>query len=310
MKELTASRPVHTERRPDTGAEASDAEHNVYLIDEMYEDIGDNWRMIGRARIGMSHWGAYDPWRPISEIVIEPNKAGHMVHGLERRGLGLPLPQAIRFRVWSETGYLWVVLGDRQGRRSSSIIPISGLKPRLWCEIELPLADTAPMGVGAEPIHDLDLIAFLTRESSGEVAERSIRLGFRNLQAIYPQGTGPINPVVTRESLESLLSPLDPAIEEIDRLLSLAREQGLDVRYPAVSRAVLDRYRREVFSMIHPMDPLAAYRTPESYWSVPTAPKPSCGRSSTTRPACWLSRTFRSRTSRSGKVRFMPVTAR
>ncbi len=246
---------------PDVAGRAQDSERNVYLIDAMYEDIGDHWQMIGRARIGMSHWGAYDPWRPISEIVIEPSKAGHMVHGLERRGLRLPLPEAVRFRVWSETGYLWVVLGDSDGRRVSSIIPIGGLQPRRWCEVELPLADTAPMGVGAEPIRDLDLVAFLTRESSGEVAERPVHLGFRNLQAIYPKGVGPTNLVVTRESLEATLTPLGPAIEEIDRLLDQAREKRIDVRYPTVSRTVLERYRGEVFSMIHPMDPLVADRT-------------------------------------------------
>ena len=239
----------------------ADASLNVYEIDPIRMDIFDNWRTIGRTKMHFLIWSAFEPGRRMIELWIEPSKAGQMVHGVERRGLKLPLPKAVRFRVWTNVTYLWVVLGDRQGRRVSSRIPLAGLRPCRWCDIELPLDKTVPMGVGAERIKELDLIAFLTRESAGEHEETTVRMCLSKLEAVYPKGVGPTNPTFTKQDLAKMLEPLPAMIDQVDRLMTQARDKGIDVRYPAVSRAVLHRYRGEVNAMYRDKDPFIAKRT-------------------------------------------------
>ncbi len=239
----------------------ADAHLNAYLIDPITVDIFDHWRPIGRTTIQLLYWGAFEPGRPMIELRIEPGKAGQRVHGVQRRGLRLPLPKALRFRVWTDATYLWVVLGDRARRRVSSRVPIEGLRPCRWCDIELPLDKTVPMGVGGERIQGLDLIAFLTRESAGEHEEAPVRMCFSKLEAVYPKGVGPTNPTFTKQDLTKMLKPLAAMIEQVDPLLAQARDKGLDVRYPTVSRTVLGRYSKEAFSMLHRNDPFVAKRT-------------------------------------------------
>ncbi len=251
---LRAEQPTKTEGK-------ADADLNVYEIDPIRMDIFDHWRTIGRTKMHFLIWSAFEPGRRMIELWIEPSKAGQMVHGVERRGLKLPLPKAVRFRVWTNVTYLWVVLGDRQGRRVSSQIPLAGLRPCQWCDIELPLDRTVPMGVGAERIGELNLIAFLTRESAGEHEETTIRMCFSKLEAVYPKGVGPTNPTFTKQDLAKMLEPLPDMIDQVDRLMTQARDKGIDVRYPAVSQAVLHRYRGEVNAMYRDKDPFIAKRT-------------------------------------------------
>ena len=52
----------------------------------------------------------------------------------------------------------------------------------------MPLDKTVPMGVGADPIEDLDLIALLTRESAGEVEETPIRTCFSKIEVVFAKG--------------------------------------------------------------------------------------------------------------------------
>jgi len=239
------------------------AEPNAYLFDPLWVDIFDNWKPIGRTEFRMLRRAAFEP-RPILMATMQISKAGQMVHGLQRDRLNLPLPDVVRFRAWMDAPYLWVVLGDKAGRRVSSRVPLPGMRPRHWCEIEVRLEETRPLGLGGEPIRDLDMIALLTRESSGEQRfSGPSRCYSSQFEAVYPPGTGPQNPTVTREELDGMLSSLPARIEEVDRLLADAEAKGVDTRYPRVSRTVLERYRGEVFSMIHPRDPLVAKRTAE-----------------------------------------------
>ncbi len=236
---------------------------NVYEIDPIYVDIFDNWQTIGRTEMHFLIWGAFRPDATMIDLHIEPSKTGQRIHGIERKGLGLPLPKALRFKVWLDTTYLWVVLGDKQGRRVSSRIPVEGLRPCRWCDIELPVERMVPMGVGAKPITDLDLIAFLTRESAGEVEEAPVRIVLTDIEAVYPKGTGPTNPTFTKDDLAELIKPLPARIQVIDDLLGEAKAKGIDVRYPLVSRTVLDRYTKEVPSMYRDKDPFVTKRTAE-----------------------------------------------
>ena len=242
-------------------AAKKDADLNVYDIDRFYVDLFDTWKPVGRTRVQFLIWSAFEPDCGMLEAWIEPSKAGQTVHGVQRGRLKLPLPKAIRFRVWMDATYLWVVLGDRKGRRISSRIPIEGLRPCRWCDIEIPLDQMAPMGVGAERIKDLGLIAFLTRESAGELEETSVHMVLSKVQAVYPKGTGPTNPTFTKQDLARMIEPLPAAIEQVDGLLTRAKAQGVDVRYPTVSRTVLQRYRSEVNAMYRDKDPFVAKRT-------------------------------------------------
>jgi hypothetical protein len=237
-------------------------DRNIYLLDRFYVEAFDQWRPVGRARFDLLRWNSFEP-NPVLEVKVDISKTGQMIHGIERRGLGLPLPQALRFRVWQSDHDLWVVLGDKAGRRVASVYPIGDRKTRVWCPIEIPLAEMKPIGGGANPIRDLDLIAFLTQESSGEYDEEEAALCFSRIEAVYPKGSGPLNPTFTREDLGALVKPLAPMLERIDALLAEARGKGIDVRYPAVSHTVLHRYAGEVSSMMHPKDPFVAKRTGE-----------------------------------------------
>ncbi len=238
-----------------------EANVNVYQLDPIDVGIFDRWRPVGRTRVQLLYWGAFEPGRPMIELWIEPGKAGQMVHGVQRRGLKLPLPTAVRFRVWTDATYLWVVLGDRKGRRLSSRIPIEGLRPCRWCDVEVPLDKTVPMGVGGERIEELDLIALLCRESAGEFEEMPVHVCLSKLEAVYPRGSGPTNPTFTKADLAQMIEPLPRMIAEVDRLLDAARTKGVDVRYPTVSRTVLRRYAREVSAMYRDKDPFVAKRT-------------------------------------------------
>jgi len=236
------------------------ADRNVYLIDAFYVEAFDQWRPIGRATFNLLRWRSFEP-NPILEVKVDISKTGQMIHGVERRGLGLLLPEAIRFRVWQSDHDLWVVLGDKQGHRVASCYPIGDRKTRVWTPIEIPLSEMRPVGVGAEPLRDLDLIAFLTQESSGEYDEETASLCFSRIEAVYPKGQGPVNPTFAKDDLDALTKPLPAMLDRIDALLAEAKGKGIDVRYPTVSRTVLHRYRGEVCSMIHPNDPFVAKRT-------------------------------------------------
>ncbi|MBN1344891.1 MAG: hypothetical protein JXQ73_19510 [Phycisphaerae bacterium] len=229
---------------------------NVYQIDPIDPDVVDRWKPIGRTRVQFLVWNAFEPGTGMLDLRIEPSKAGQMVHGVQRRRLGLPLPRALRFRVWTDATYLWVVLGDKKGARATSRIPVEDLKPCQWCDIELPLDKTKPMGVGSARIHDLDLIAFLTRESAGEIDESPVRLIFSKLEVVYPKGVGPTNPTFTKQDLDQTIAPLGKMLRQIDALLAEASNKGLDVRYPTVSRTVLDRFSREILAIYRAKEPL------------------------------------------------------
>ena len=243
-------------------ATALETERNVYRIDPFWVEVFDQWKPVGRTTIGLLYWNDFEP-NPMLDVKIEISKVGQMIHGLQRKGIGLPLPEALRFRVWLDVPDLWVVLGDKGGRRISSRLPLAGLKPRQWCPIELPLAEMVPLGVGAERIRDLDVIALLTQESAGEYDEEPARIYLSRIEAVYPKGQGPTNPTFTKEALEEMLKPLPPMIEQIDQLLADAKAKGIDTRYPTVSRTVLRRYHGEVSAMTSSRDPFVAKRTAE-----------------------------------------------
>ena len=59
---------------------------NVYQIDPITVDIFDNWKPVGRTKVHLLYWGAFEPGRPMIELWIEPGKAGQTVHGVQRRG--------------------------------------------------------------------------------------------------------------------------------------------------------------------------------------------------------------------------------
>jgi len=243
---------------PDPGPQ----EH-AYLFDEIMLDSLDQWQPIGRTRLRLSHWRKQDPHFGL-EAVVTISKAGQMLHGIQRRGLGLPLPRAVRFWVWPESTALWVVLGDSAGRRVSSRVGLPGIRAREWNQVAVPLAETVPVGVGAEPIGDLDLIAVLTQESAGVHWQPPgpCRFYFSHFEAVYPAGEGPADPTFTREELGAMTQPLDGSIERIGALLPRAEAAGVDTRYARVSLTVLARYRGEVFEMLsHQHEPFVARRT-------------------------------------------------
>jgi len=257
----------------------------AYVFDPITSDSIDQWQPIGRTKLRLrSH-------RLEAEITI--SKAGQMLHGIQRRGLGLPLPTAVRFWVYGERPYFWVILGDKAGHQVSSRVPLAGLETDQWCQAEVRLAEAFPLGVGAETIRDLDLVAILTQES-GEVSRDPgpTRFLFHRFEALYPAGTGPSNPAQPARpvrpplgrtqrrrgfrtagsmavqppfeptELGSMLHPLDPGIQRIERLLDRARAAGVETRYATVSLTVLKRYQTEVLEMLdYRPDPLVAKRT-------------------------------------------------
>ncbi len=238
------------------------ADRNVYLFDSVWLDAFDQWKPIGRATFRIVQWNSFEPNRML-DVRFDACKVGQMIHGVQRRGLGLPLPQAVRFRVWTDGLYLWMVLGDKAGRRLVSPMPLPGVGSCKWSQMEVSLSDMYPMGVGAERIRDLDMIAVVTQESAGEIDEEPIRMCLSRFEAVYPKGTGPTNPTFTRQDLDAMLGPLPPMIDRVDALLAQAKAKGIDVRYPTVSRTVLHRYRGEVGAMIPEKDPFLARRTAE-----------------------------------------------
>ncbi|UCH34023.1 MAG: hypothetical protein JSV65_15930 [Armatimonadota bacterium] len=244
--------------------QSATAEENAYVFDGITLDSLDQWEPIGRTTVGLSPWPKEDPYFSL-EVEVVISKAGQMVHGIQRRGLGLPLPTAVRFWVFGEHPYLWVVLGDTAGRQVSSRVPLAGLEGGQWSQAAVPLDDTFPMGVGAEPIRDLDSIAILTQESAGENYQPGpLHYHFGHFEAVYPAGVGPVNPTFDRSDLEAMLQPLDASIGRIERLLGDARAAGAETRYATVSLTVLQRYRSEVFSMLaETSDPFVAKRAAE-----------------------------------------------
>jgi hypothetical protein len=240
------------------------AVENAYVFDPITLDAFDQWQPIGRTQVQLSGWHNPDDPHFSLEPVITVSKAGQMLHGIQRSGLGLPLPTAVRFRVFGEDRHLWVMLGDKAGHRASSRVPLPGLEEGTWCQVEIPLAETFPLGVGAEPLQDFDFIAILTQESAGEnYGPGPFHLHLGHFEAVYPAGTGPQNPTFTREELEAMVQPLDASIRRIEQLVSQARGAGVDTRYALVSLTVLRRYRGEVFSMLNHRDPFAAKRAAE-----------------------------------------------
>jgi hypothetical protein len=220
--------------------------------------------------VRLSGWHNPDDPHFSLEPVITISKAGQMLHGLERKGLGLPLPAAVRFRVYGEDHHLWVILGDKAGRQVSSRVPLPVGRPTAgpgggrWCQVDIPLAETFPLGVGAQPIQDLDSIAILTQESAGENYDPGpFHLHLGHFEALYPAGAGPRNPTFSREDLEAIIRPLDAAVPRTEALLDRAKGAGLDTRYATVSLAVLKRYRGEALAMLDHRDPFAAQRAAE-----------------------------------------------
>ena len=233
-----------------TAEEAPPAESVLHFGETSCGSAGA-WEPVGRTTIGTCLWSAWDPGQAIA-LTIEISQAGQMVHGMHMDGLGLPLPRAIRFRAWGDTNYLFVVVGDSKGHRAMSRIPLPGLAIRAWSELEVPVDELLPVGLGAELITDFDQIAVLTRESAGEYRwSGPYRYYFKDFRAVYAPGVGPTDPPrPTRADLEALLEPVPARIERIDELLESAKAQGIDVRYPMVSRTVLERYRSELFAML------------------------------------------------------------
>jgi hypothetical protein len=245
--------------RADEAGERKAQEH-AFVFDAVTLDGLDQWRPIGRSVVMLSPWPKEDPYFSL-ELHLTISKAGQMVHGMERRGLGLPLPAAVRFWVYGESPYFWVILGDKAGNRVSSRVPLAGLESNRWSQAVVPLAETCPVGVGAQPIRDLDMIAILTQESAGEYYEPGERhFHFGHFEAVYPAGTGPTNPIFGKADLEAMLKPLDAQIERIETLLDRARAAGAETRYALVSLTVLKRYRAEVFAMLDHSDPFVAKR--------------------------------------------------
>ena len=240
-------------------ADQANPNENVYLFDRLGLEALDQWQPIGRTVVQISSWSKDDPYFSL-EPVITVSKAGQMVHGMFRRGLGLPLPTAVRFWVYGESPYFWVIFGDKAGRQVSSRVPLD-LEDNRWSQAVIPLAETFPVGVGAEPIGDLDLIAILTQESAGENDPATRHFHFAHFQAIYPAGTGPSDPTFGRGDLEAMLQPLNGRIKHIEALLGQARTAGAETRYAEVSLTVLNRYRGEVLSMLEHRDPFVAKRT-------------------------------------------------
>ena len=237
------------------------APENAYVFDPITVAAFDQWQPIGRTRVTLSPWPKEDPYFSL-EPVITISKAGQMLHGMQRRGLGLPLPTAVRFWVYGESPYFWVILGDKAGHRVSSRVPLADLESNRWSRAVIPLAETFPVGVGAEPIEDLDMIAVLTQESAGEYYEPGpLHYHFGHFEAVYPAGQGPTNPTFGKADLEAMLQPLDAKIQHIETLLDRARAAGAETRYAAVSLTVLKRYRGEVFAMLDHRDPFVAQRT-------------------------------------------------
>ncbi len=243
---------------------SSAAKVNVYRIDQpFYVDIFDDWKTIGRTEMRYLIWSAFEPGRPMIELRIEPSKAGQMIHGVQRPKLGLPLPKAVRCRVWTNAAYLWLALGDTKHHQLCSRIPLPGLRPCQWCDIEVPLDEMVPMGVGGKRLIDLDLIALLTRESAGEIEEDPVRVYLSRVEAVYPKDTGPTNATFTKGQLTRMLEPLPDRLEAIDALLAQARAKKIDVRYPLVSRTVLARYIAETPKMYRDKDVFVTKRTAE-----------------------------------------------
>jgi hypothetical protein len=235
----------------------------AYVFDAVTLDSIDQWQPIGRTRLRLSPYRMEDLYFSL-EAEITISKAGQMLHGLQRRGLGLPLPTAVRFWVYGDRPHFWVVLGDKAGHQVSSRVPLPGLETNQWCQAEVRLAYTFPLGVGGEPIRDLDFIAILTQESA-EVSRDPgpTRFRFDHFEALYPTGTGPSNPSFGRTELESMLQPLDASIQRIERLLDRARAAGVETRYATVSLTVLKRYPSDVFAMLDHRDPFVAKHNAE-----------------------------------------------
>jgi len=244
-------------------AGARKAQEDVLVFDPITLEGFDQWQPIGRTAVMLSPWPKEDPYFSL-EPVITISKAGQMVHGMERRSLGLPLPTAVRFWVYGEKPYFWVILGDKAGNQVSSRVPLGGLESNRWSQAVIPLSDTFPVGVGAQPIRDLDMIAILTQESAGEYYEPGPQhFHFGHFEAVYPVGAGPTNPTFGKADLEAMLQPLEAQIQRIETLVDRARGAGAETRYALVSLTVLKRYRGEVFAMLDHRDPFVAKRTAE-----------------------------------------------
>ena len=232
-------------------APAPAASENVYHFAESPLGSCGDWQPVGRATMKAGLWSAWDPGNSV-DLTIQISQAGQMIHGMRINGLGLPLPKAIRFRAWGDTNHLFVMAGDRQGRRMVSRIPLVGMAIRAWSELEVPLAELVPMGLGADPITEVDVLAILTRESAGEFrGSGPFRFFFKDFRAVYPKGAGPADPPEpTRDDLAKALEPVAPLVADIDALLAEAVERGIDTRYPRVSRTVVGRYQSELFDML------------------------------------------------------------
>ena len=245
---------------------ASSAEQNIYLADAMnWVDTLDEWQPIGRTEIKLRWHGWFHPLgnRPVLNATTTISKAGQMVHGIQREGLNLPLPQAVRIKVWAESSYIWIILGDKAGRQVSSILPLPGIQPLNWSQMEVPLSETVPLGIGAKTISDLDSIAILTRSAGEYPFPGPYEFFFSDLEMVYPANVGPKNKIFTLSDLKAMLEPLPAEITKIDQLLDTAKGKGVDIRYPLVSRTTLERYRTEVFDMFRDDNPDLAKRTGE-----------------------------------------------
>jgi len=238
--------PARAEER-----DAQDATENVFHFCKL--GVGDcgRWRPVGRSTMQAGRWSAWAPGNTVN-LHVQASKAGQGIHGMRLDGLGLPLPEAVRFRAWGDTNYLFVVVGDARGRRLISRTPFEAMQIRNWCTIEVRLADMLTVGVGAEAPEHLDMIGILTRESAGEFRQGGAFLfAFKDFEAVYPAGEGPVDPPEpTREDIEAVLAPLTEALPAIDALFDEAKSQGVDTRYPRVSRTVIERYRSELFQML------------------------------------------------------------
>jgi len=226
-------------------------EENVYEFCRLGVGGCGGWRPVGRTEMRAGRWSAWEPGNTVNLHVCAA-KAGQRVHGMRLDGLGMPMPEAVRFRAYGDTNYLFVVIGDGDGRRLMSPIPVAGLAIRTWCDLEVKVADMAPVGVGAELPQGFDTIAILTRESAGEFGSAGEYLfSFKRFEAVYPAGEGPMNPPdPTKEDTEAVLAPLAARLPAIDALFDEAESKGIDTRYPRVSRTVIERYRNELFQML------------------------------------------------------------
>ncbi len=211
-----------------------------YTIDDFEKISG--WSTINGGKIGSSDVVVKQGEKSLkwTAQIIKPRNS---LTGIEKRKLGLPVPNLVSIRIYPERPHVIIGLSDSQGNRVIQS-PVRDLFPRQWNTVKLSPKAMQPVGRDAKPLTDLDSIFIGTEDGAGEnPATGEYIFYIDDLAAIYPAGTAPNHEQVPSEALfKEKLEIARVRLGKLDELMVKAETSSIDVSYPRVSRTVVGQF--------------------------------------------------------------------